>query len=593
MAELDAKIRTASQPAKSAPKPEYGYHSQIAATQPTTKWVQLDLGESRVIDQIQLAGCADDFNNIGPGFGFPVRYKIELADDPTFQTGTLLLADHTQADVPNPGIALQTMDVGGKGGRYVRVTATKLAPRLNDFIFAFSELRVLNSQGENLASGAVVTALDSIEAPPRWRKTNLVDGIFPAQTQSTNNAESLAVLKAERKTLWESVADESARQEFAALEAELTAVQQELSRFPTPKVVYAGMIHHGSGTFQGTGPNGGKPREIQILRRGDVTRPETETGPVSAGALSRILPDETFFAETVNQPEGARRAALARWLTDSRHPLTWRSIVNRVWLYHFGRGIVDTPDDFGRMGQLPTHPELLDWLAADFRDHGQSLKRLHRQLVTSAVYRQVSQLPVRSSADINGKNPAEVDANNSLYWRMNRRKLEAEAVRDAMLVIAGQLNPTMTGPGFRNFVIERPEHSPHFEYGKHNPADETTFRRSVYRFIVRSQPEPFMTVLDCADPSLRVEKRNESVSPLQALAMLNHGFMLVMSQWMAERLAISDDDRDHQVRQAFQQTFSREPTRDELAELTAFAKRHGMANLCRALFNLNEFSFID
>src|SRR5262249_23741452 len=143
------------------------------------------------------------------------------------------------------------------------------------------------------------------------------------------------------------------------------------------------------------------------------------------------------FTLPANHAEGERRAALARWLTDERNPLTWRSIVNRVWLYHFGRGIVDTPNDFGKMGQLPTHPELLDWLAAEFRDGGQSLKRLHRLIVTSATYRQVS-----------ATNPdgSQIDAGNAYYWRQNRRRLEAEAVRDSVLAVSGKLNRQMGGP---------------------------------------------------------------------------------------------------------------------------------------------------
>src|SRR5207248_4608895 len=140
---------------------------------------------------------------------------------------------------------------------------------------------------------------------------------------------------------------------------------------------------------------------------GDVTRPGKEVGP---GAVAAIPGLGGRFDLPPGHPEGDRRAALARWLTDPRHPLTWRVIVNRMWRYHFGRGIVETPNDFGRMGQLPTHPELLDWLAADFRDHGQSVKRLHRLLVTSATYRQVSSANEAYS---------KTDAENAFYWRMN------------------------------------------------------------------------------------------------------------------------------------------------------------------------------
>ncbi|MEZ6144862.1 MAG: DUF1553 domain-containing protein [Planctomycetaceae bacterium] len=150
------------------------------------------------------------------------------------------------------------------------------------------------------------------------------------------------------------------------------------------------------------------------------------------------------------------------------------------------------PNDFGRMGQLPTHPELLDWLAVEFRDNGGSFKHLHRLIVTSAVYRQAS---THNEAN------ALIDASNQYLWRMNRRRLSAEEIRDTLLAVSGQLNDQMGGPGYYLFELERTEHSPHYEYHKHDPSDPASHRRSVYRFIVRSQPDPFMTTLDCADSS--------------------------------------------------------------------------------------------
>ena len=238
-----------------------------------------------------------------------------------------------------------------------------------------------------------------------------------------------------------------------------------------------------------------------MLRRGDVKNPGPEVGP---GALDLIPGLPGAFDLPAGHAEGDRRAALAAWLTDPRNPLTWRSIVNRVWQYHFGRAIAATPNDFGRMGQPPTHPELLDWLATDFRDGGQSLKSLHRLIVTSAAYRQSSAGDPRAES---------IDAGNAYLWRMSRRKLEAEAVRDAALAVAGKLDRTLYGPPFRDFVVEHPEHSPHYEYHLHDPADPKAFRRSVYRFLARSKPSPFMTVLDCADPSMQVDKRNRDALP--------------------------------------------------------------------------------
>ncbi len=374
--------------------------------------------------------------------------------------------------------------------------------------------------------------------------------------------------------------------ELAAL-AELTRqiaaiaeIEKEFAKLPPPSVVYSATIHTGSGTFVGTGAIGGKPRPIHVLKRGDVKQPLSEVG---AGTISiQGLPSR--FDLPADHKEGDRRAALAKWLTDEKNPLTWRSIVNRVWRYHIGRGIVESPNDFGKMGQLPTHPELLDWLAFTFREQGGSIKKLHKLIVTSATYRQSSK-----SNDAFAK----IDAENAFYWRMNRRRLEAEAIRDSVLFVSGKLDAKLYGPAFQDFVIEKPEHSPHYEYRLHDPEDPKTHRRSIYRFLVRSQTQPFMTTLDCADPSLQVDKRNETLSALQALAMLNNGFMLAMAKHLAARVEKMEGNLDQQVKAAVRLALARHPSADELERLTAYAKKHGLANACRLILNLNEFVFVD
>ena len=258
-----------------------------------------------------------------------------------------------------------------------------------------------------------------------------------------------------------------------------------------------------------------------------------------------------------------------------------------MWLYHFGNGIVATAGDFGRMGTLPTHPELLDWLAVTFRDDfGGSLKKLHQLIVTSATYRQ-------SSSARNAKAEA-MDSGNSLLWRMNRRKLEAEAVRDSVLAVSGKLDLKAGGPSWKDFVVERPDHSPHYQYHLADPNNPATWRRAIYRFIVRSQPQPFMSVLDCADPSMRVEKRNESVSPSQALSLLNNGFMVVQATHFAARLkAEAGDNPTAQIDLAIRLATGRPASPTEKERLTAFVQQHGLPNACRAILNLNEFTFID
>ena len=590
LAALDREIDAASKP-KAALRPEYGYHSAISPTQDATKWVQVDLGRSVAIDRVVLRPCYDDFNKIGAGFGFPVRFKVEVSDDARFQSGALAIASKTAADFANPGTEPQTFPGTAVPARFVRLTATKLAPRQNDFILALAEVQVFDHRGSNIALNASVTALDSIEAPARWRKSNLTDGIAPP----TDNSAALAGLRTRREALLAKATDEPTRTELASLTKALDRFAAELKAFPKPDVIYAGTVHHGSGSFAGTGAEGGKPRVVRVLHRGDVKQPREEVQPGAPGYLAG-LPGE--FALPANHSESERRAALARWLASPDNPLTWRSIVNRVWQHHFGRGLVETPNDFGRMGALPTHPELLDWLAAEFRDGGGSLKKLHKLIVTSATYRQrsstfQSRVP-GPSADLDiGMSSYQADSENRLLWRQNRRKLDAESLRDATLFVAGKLDPKLGGPAFQDFIVVKPEHSPHYEYHLHDPDDPKSHRRSIYRFLVRSQTQPFMTTLDCADPSMQVGRRNESVSALQALALLNNGLMVSMSKHFATRIDSAGGDLHARVERAFREALTRPPTPEETASLVAYARQHGLANACRVLFNVNEFAFVD
>ncbi len=578
---VEKAIAAAEKSASQGRRPEYGYHSDIAPTQEVKKWVQVDLGKSTPIERVTLAGAWDDFNGIGAGFGFPVRFRVEASDDPKFGGVPIVIAANDLQDFANPGTTPQNFPGGGKAARYVRVTATKLMPRQNDFNFVLAELQVFDPTGKNVAFDAKVSSLDSIEAPVRWARKNLTDGVFPA---STGGGEQLVALRKERDALLAKVANSPIIAERAANSAELAKVTKDLAALPAAQVVYAGTVHTGSGTFRGTGGNGGKPRPIYLLARGQVNTPTREVQPGALAAL-KMLPAR--FTIPADAPEGARRVALANWLTDAKNPLTWRSIVNRVWQYHFGHGIADTPDDFGKMGALPTHPELLDYLAITFRDDLKgSLKGLHRMIVTSAAYRQAS--------DTKNDHAAQIDTSNTLLWRQNPRKLEAEALRDSILAVSGKLDLKMGGPGWQDFVVKFPEHSPHYKYDLADPQDAKTWRRSIYRFIVRSQTQPMLTSFDCADPSMRVDKRNESVSPAQALALLNNGFVVAQAEHFAKRVQTeAGPDLAAQIERAYRLAVGHAPAPEDRAQLLAFAQKHGMPNLCRVILNLNEFAFVD
>ena len=571
------KLSPMAEPA--AKRPEFGYHSQIAAVADTDKWVEIDLGRDVELSSVVLHPCHDDFAGIGAGFGFPVRYRLEGSTAGQRAAGAAphIVLDATAIDTSSPGIAPVTIPCSVTA-RYVRVVATKLATRQNDFILALAELDVLGADGTSVATNAAVTALDSIEAPERWRKSNLTDAIWPA-TADPDAARALSEAQQARDALLETLNTEERRTQRDTLTRHLATVEQELNALPSGRMVYTAATHFTpQGNFR---PTEGKPRPVKLLHRGNETQPRDEVQP---GTIPLHADDNWQFQLPVDHTEGDRRAALARWITRPDHPLTWRSIVNRVWQYHFGRAIVDSPNDFGRMGQLPSHPALLDWLAAEFLDHGQSFRRLHRLIVISAVYRQSS---------ISNPAAEAVDADNKFLWRMNRRRLEAEEIRDSMLAVSGQLNSEMGGPGFYLFELEKPEHSPHYEYNKFDPEDVRSHRRSVYRFIVRSQPDPFMTTLDCADSSQSTPRRHETQTALQALSLLNNRFTLSMAQHFATRLETDATSTEARIDEAFRLLTGRIPSQEERLQTIAYAEVHGLPALCRLLFNLSEFVFVD
>lgn len=579
---LDRRIAELKQKHGSPLRPQYGWHSQVSPEQDAVKRVQVDLGAPRGVDQVRLIPAYDTFNNIGAGFGFPVRYKVEAANDAEFKREVRLLFDGTQADQPNPRTREAVVDVGGAPVRFIRVTATKLAPRKSDFIFALGELEAVGGDLlENFATGAAVTSSDSIEASPRWGRANLTDGIFHRELGDPAALAELRKLEDERAGIEAAMRPPETAARLKAIDEELPKLTKGLEAFPKGELVYAAATDFSAqGRFIATG---GKPRAVHLLSRGDLKAPgelmHPGTAPLWPGA-----PME--FALSANAGEADARTALARAVTSRDNPLLWRSIVNRLWQWTFGQPLAGTPNDFGRMGLKPTHPELLDFLAAKLRDDPQhSLKAIICLLVTSEAYRRTS-----THDDAN----ARLDANNALLWRANRRRLSAEEFRDAVLAVSGKLRlEERGGPSFMDFVIEKPQHSPHYQYHLHDPDDPASHRRSIYRFIVRSQPQPLMTTLDCADPSLSVAARDESTTALQALAQWNNRLVETMSRHFAARLDQAAKSPDDKVNLACQIAFGRAPDVTEQRVLSEHLQAHGSASLARVIFNLNVFVYVD
>lgn len=321
--------------------------------------------------------------------------------------------------------------------------------------------------------------------------------------------------------------------------------------------------------------------EIRVLRRGE---PSAEIGdPVSPGALGAISMLDPDLGD-VSSSEGERRAALAAWITHRDNPLTGRVIVNRLWHWHFGQGIVSTPSDFGAGGGLPSHPELLDWLAAELSRQGGSLKAMHRLILTSATYRQQS----RGLADAPGW---ASDADNRLLWRQNPRRAEAEAVRDAVLAVSGKLNIARGGPGFEDFAYTEAYAPIYTTVTADRPE---LWRRSIYRYVVRTTPNRFLSTLDCPNPAMLTAKRNTTTTPLQSLALYNNDFMLRQARYFAQRLAAdAGEDSAAQVRRGFSLAFGRPASPQEVELGARFIAEEGLFSFCRSLFNANEFVYVD
>ena len=355
------------------------------------------------------------------------------------------------------------------------------------------------------------------------------------------------------------------RRRVAALEAELEGFQKELEGLPEP-----GLAH--SATIRGVQPT-------YVLIRGAVDRPGKRVDPAGLSCIHG-LPAELGLPADAS--EGERRRAMAEWIANPANPLFARVIVNRVWQGHFGRGFVANPSDFGYNGGLPSHPELLDWLASDLVRNGWSLKALHKRILMSRTYRQASRFDEAA---------ASIDADNRLLWRFQPRRLDAEAVRDGMLAVSGDLNRAMHGPSFRPFEFgeKRGSLKRYVLTAEDNPAMR---RRTVYRMNVITGGDPMLEALDCPLPSVKAPQRRSTTTALQALSLMNNAFVQQRARGFAGRLRGEAPDLDGRIRRAFELAFGREPDGGEIEESRPLAERHGLDALCWGMLNASEFLYV-
>lgn len=399
-------------------------------------------------------------------------------------------------------------------------------------------------------------------------EARLYDRALTAAEVAESFAKGTGIVGISREKMLAALTDQERSQRDSLL-AQLEVNNKKLNEIPPLPRAYA--------------VNTSAPAPTFLLKRGDVRLPQEEitSGPVTAvkGDAPIELPKDA--------DDAARRKELARWITRADNPLFTRVIVNRIWHHHFGIGIVETPSDFGFNGGRPSHPELLDFLAAKLVDEKFRMKALHRLIVTSAAYRQVNTL-----------NPAaqQVDANNRLLWRRTPLRMEAETLRDSMLHVAGLLNLAAGGPGFHDVRDYYNSGTTYYE-----PVDvdgPEFFRRAIYRFSPRGERSPLLDTFDCPDPSVATPRRQVTTTPLQALSLLNNSFALTVAARFAERVAkdaneMGDSSTTRQVQRAFALAYGRTPTDAEAALALRLIESHGLKALCRAILNSNEFIFVE
>ncbi len=346
-----------------------------------------------------------------------------------------------------------------------------------------------------------------------------------------------------------------------ALLSEIASKREALKLLENQTMIFAG--------------NFSKPDAAYVLHRGDPLMKKEEVSP---STLSIFKPVE--LARDASDKD--RRTLLAKWITDETNPLTSRVMVNRVWQFQFGAGIVDTPSDFGLNGSIPTHPELINWMADFLISNNWSIKTLQRQIVLSKTWRQSSQPSAKAM---------KVDAGSRLLWRYPPRRMEAEAIRDSILAVSGLLNYKMGGPSFYLHDVDRENvyhYHPKEEFGMED------MRRMVYAFKVRMEPDAIFGSFDCPDGSLAVPKRSVSTTPLQALNLFNSPFLMQQAEALTKRLNQESGESSLSVKvtRLWRLLYGREPESDETEAAIELVNSHGMVSLCRATLNSNEFLFI-
>ena len=387
-------------------------------------------------------------------------------------------------------------------------------------------------------------------------------------------------------------------------------IRKEVEKLPKPPALPAAMAMESV--------RGSKTKTF-LLRRGDYNQPGDEVTP----GFPQVLTDRSQIGseppKTTESPaskstneltddslQSISRVKLANWIASPENPLTARVMVNRIWQHHFGQAIVSTPSDFGTHGQAASHPSLLDWLASDFISQGWRIKQMHRRILTSATYRQVSTLEKKSRSDVDSASiPAspennqvvswakgvQLDPDNRLYWRMNRIRLEGEVIRDSLLAISGQINSSMNGPGVSP-PIPKELFAGVQGWSVSEPRSQH-FRRSIFIFARRNLRFPFLEVFDAPDNNLSCSMRERSTTAPQSLTLLNSNEVTAAAKVTASHLRYESTSTQQQIESAYRLVLGRLPNDSERIMVEKFLIDSPLDEFCRALFNLNEFVYVE
>ncbi len=507
---------------------------------------------------------------------------------------------------PPVNTKLNTESFEASSAKFVRFTIN----RTNSAEPCLDEISVFNPKGENVALGGVPTSSGDFPNSPIHKLVHINDGKFGnsrswisnqsgkgrvqiefakahevdriewARDREGRYPDRLAIdYKIELSTdgkAWRIVAHSGDREPYKG-KSDPNAF---IAKLPAPDQERARALQSNIGTARTriadleNGPkawvaNFSQPGATHRLYRGEPMAKREQVRPDALLVIGSL-------GLKMNAPERERRVALAKWIARPDNPLTARVAVNRLWQFVFGTGLVDTPSDFGANGTLPTHPELLDWLAAAFVANDWSMKEMFRLMLNSQSFQQSSRPQAAA---------IRIDADGRYLWRFPPRRLEAEAIRDGILAAAGTLDLKMGGPSFHLFDVDR-ENVVHYHAKEETGPAE--WRRMVYLFKIRQEQDAVFGVFDCPDGNQVIPKRSRSTTPLQALNLLNSRFTIQQ----AEKLAMRVGEGEKGMRKVYEILYGRKATAGEVGDAKSFAAEHGLVAFCRAMLNTSEFLFV-